>query len=183
MVSAYVSDPDKDIDSVFIYSKDLNILRQLPYNQNNRTYERQFLSIELNVEDAELVTGINLSVIVKDVSGSSFTVGSGAVKRFLSQPMSYISPSNLDTVTSRPTLSWQDYSPGFSFTQIVQVYTNEAEINPVLVWERDDVQIDSTAVQVGTTLPAGNYFWVIWAVDLFSNRIRSNQASFYVKGQ
>lgn len=181
-VRAVISDPDKDIDSVFLTSSELNVRQFIPYNQNTRAYERQFLPLELNVDNAEVITGLNLSIAVRDISGSTFIVGAGSVRRFITNPIGYISPANNDTVGVNPVLTWQDYSPGFTFSQHVQVYSNEAEFNPVLVWERVNMPIDSLGVFVDKTLPTGKYFWVIWAIDNFSDRIRSNPASFFVKG-
>jgi hypothetical protein len=61
----------------------------------------------------------------------------------------------------------------------LEIYTNE--VAPVLIWQEKNIPKDKTAHTVDDVLPAGNYFWVIWAIDTFGNRSRSKPATFIVQ--
>lgn len=179
--NAYVNDADKDIDSVFLYSSKFNFRKNLVYDANSKNYQQQFFASDLNVDNTEAVTGIDFQILVKDLAGNIFQAGKGSIKRFINSPIPPIAPNNpVDTVSSMPELTWGEINAGFPWTQLVQVYSSDLG-NPVLLWERSNIPTDSLSVEVDKTLEPGNYYWVIWCIDNFSDRIRSNPASFVVK--
>ena len=75
-------------------------------------------------------------------------------------------------------LEWRRFTPGFDFTYLLQIYTDE--LDEVLVWQ---TETDSEKIEFlsDANLSPGDYFWVIWAIDEFENRTRSKQASFIIK--
>lgn len=176
-----LSDKDNDIDSVFIVCPSLGIKKQMTYNVTDKKYEKDIPSYDLSVPEIESVVGVSFSVEVTDLAGRHYTFPADDIKRIIRQPIQSTSPANGDTVSSPVRLNWQEYSGLFPYKQLVQVYSNDLDVNPVLVWEKDNFSSDSTAVTVDKTLPSGSYFWVIWCVDQYSDRMRSNPASFNIK--
>jgi hypothetical protein len=175
-----VNDKDNDIDSVIIECGSLNARIALTYNNTSRLYEKTVFPFELNASDIDEVIGLDMNVHVRDVAGIYHTLGAGAIRRIIRNAIQITSPINADTVSNSPTLTWTEYNATFPYKQTIQVYSYEAEINPILVWHKDNIGSEVQSVTVDVTLPSGNYFWVIWCIDNFSNRIRSNPASFFI---
>lgn len=174
-----VADRDNDIDSVYIENSSNNMRYHLIYNLQSKFFERNFNEFDLDIEDFSELIGINFNIIVKDIKGDFFKVGEEKINRVIKNEIILETPLNNDTVSTRPYLRWRRFIPGFKFYYIVEIYNNE--FPPRIVWTKNNISMDSTAVQVDTDLSSGNYFWVIWSVDQFLNRARSKPGSFVVK--
>lgn len=180
-VDAKITDKDNDIDSVFIVCSSLGVKERLIYNVNDKLFKKEIYTYDLNLTDIEQLIGYSFNVIVKDIYGHLFTLGSGSIARVVKDVIQLYSPVNGDTVSSKPTLYWRTPLANYSFSQLVEIYSNDLQTSPVLVWQKSNLDEDTTTVTIDKTLSPGNYFWVVWCVDQFSNRSRSNPASFYVK--
>lgn len=174
-----ISDKDNDIDSVFVTIESLNLKKPLEYNVIKKYYETTLSPTEMNVNDIEMVVGQEFKILVKDIYNDLIAVGSEQITRIIKSEVLFESPKDLEIVSPTPTLKWKRFKPGFTFTYAVEIYTNE--INPQLVWQKDNISSEDISINVDTALPAGNYFWVIWCIDSFMNRSQSKPASFIVE--
>ena len=125
------------------------------------------------------MVGYNIYIEVKDIFSKQFIVGQDILKRVIRQEVMFKSPSGNEITTPSPDLVWEIFNPGFDFEYSLQIYT--AELTPQLVWQKDNLNSDLINYTVDIVLPANEYFWVIWAIDIFGNRTRSKPASFKVE--
>ena len=173
------ADSDYDIDSVYVENSKLNIKSDLQYNVNDRLYEKTFSTFSLSIKSIQQVIGCDFEIKVVDGQSHTITVGKDQVRRVILDDVKYDSPSSYDVVPTTPQLQWHLFNPGFDFTFMIEIFTDE--IIPQKVWEKSGIPADSTNITVDRTLPQGDYFWVIWCVDEFQNRSRSKPASFTVQ--
>jgi hypothetical protein len=173
-----IADRDDDVDSVIISNSYSDFYAELLYNVPMQRYERSFSTFDLNITQLEELIGHTFQMDVRDPFGHRIIVASPNLVRIIRQEILFTSPSGNDSTSGRPTLVWKEYDPGFHHTYQLEVFT--AEITPQLVWQTDGISQDSTEFSVDQDLSTGEYFWVIWAVDEFQNRVRSKPASFRV---
>ncbi|MCX8056486.1 MAG: carboxypeptidase-like regulatory domain-containing protein [Ignavibacteria bacterium] len=179
IVRAKITDKDNDIDSVFIRNNSLKVNLPLEYNLQSKFYEKEFSEFDFGIDDFSELIGIKFDVIVKDLSGHEYQVGSEKLNRIIKEEIILEWPVNYDSTSSKPMLIWRRFVPGFKFTYNVEIYNDE--FPPSVVWSKKNLSMESTSINVDTDLPSGNYFWVLWCVDQFLNRARSRPASFRVK--
>lgn len=179
----YVSDTDDDIDTVRIACPRLNIYKTL--NKINANYfEGRFSDFDLELTSFDDVIGKDFSIITVDRAGKTNQVGTSKVIRVINTEITTITPKNSDTLTTNvPLLNWTRFSPGFSFSYTVEIYTDETE--PVLQWRKENLSSEEISIKVDTPLtvsPANNnFFWVIWCIDEYKNRSRSKPAGFTIE--
>ncbi|MHC1739373.1 MAG: carboxypeptidase-like regulatory domain-containing protein [Ignavibacteriaceae bacterium] len=181
VVKAKITDSDKDLDSMIVSCDAVGFTEYLSYNTNDKYYSKETYLYDMPVSDLEEMIGKEIKIFAKESNGDKNVVGSGSLKRVITEAIDYIRPANYDTVSAKPLLEWYDYEAGYSFSQNIEVYSYELDFSNVLVWQRINLPSDSLSVTIDKDLPDGNYFWVIYCIDEFSNRIRSNPASFYIK--
>src|SRR3989304_7071043 len=179
-ILAKVSDRDNDIDSVIVSNDHLRLNKKLDYNISQNFFQMTLYTNDLNISDLEEVIGLDFNIIVYDRFKNIYNVGSGKVTRVIKTQVLVQSPANSDIVNSNPTLTWQKFKPGYPFTYIVEVYTNDFA-NSQLVLGQKGVSPDSISYFVKNALQPGDYYWVLWVIDQFQNRARSKPATFTVK--
>jgi hypothetical protein len=179
VINAKISDKDNDVDSVFIFNPELGLKKSMDYNVNKKSYETTLYPFEMNISDIEMIVGYSFKILVKDINQNIIEVGSDEVKRIIKSEVIFESPKDLEIVSSLPTLKWRRFLPGFSFSYLVEIYTNET--NAQLLWRKENISSDDITVNVDSPLQAGNYFWVVWCMDSFNNKSRSKPASFVVE--
>ena len=177
-IRARISDIDgvNDIDSVYVQNTFLNFFKILTYNVNTHFYETKITLSELTLFSIDEIIGKNFEIIVKDLKGRFFTAGSSNIKRIIKQEIEIILPANNQSVSSPFTLSWRRFLPGFTFKYLIQISTDTTP--PEILWQVENVSPDSISFTIDQTLPQGEYFWTIWAIDEFKNRTRSKPATF-----
>lgn len=178
-IHAGISDSENDVDSVFVNASQLNFNKKLDYNPSTHSYQNLFSQTDLGLQSMDEGIGKVFNIIVKDKQKRIFNIGSSTIKRIIKQEVLPETPSNKQIVGSIPTLRWTRFLPGFNFRYMVQIYTDE--VAPQLVWQKNNISKDDIQVLSGTTLPAGDYFWVIWCIDDFQDRTLSKPASFVVQ--
>lgn len=180
-IEAKVSDEENDIDSVFIQCSPINVYIPLDYNISTKSFQRELNTAELNVSYIDEVIGRNFDIVVKDVNGKKFTLGPAQLKRVISQQfdMKYSSPILGTVVGSQPTLRWQNINLEYNYRYYIEIYTDE--IPATLVWRSNRFSKDLISFNVNTTLPKGDYFWIIWCEDDFRNRASAKPATFKVQ--
>ncbi|MGA9115500.1 MAG: carboxypeptidase-like regulatory domain-containing protein [Bacteroidota bacterium] len=178
-VDVTVSDDD-DIDSVWISQAHLSLRASLERISSSR-FQGRFADYDLGLSSLEELIGRPVMITAADRAGRSSAVGSGFVLRVIREEIEPLSPRNQDTVvTASVELRWRRFEPGFRFSYLVEVYTDEPE--PVQVWSRGGISSTEISVVVdppiGVPAPENRYFWVVWCIDDFQNRSRSKPASF-----
>lgn len=172
-VQASVADKDDPIDTVFVNCSAINFNKSLTYNTTTKYYEveQNYGTINLNA-----ALGKDFNVTVKE-SGTTYDVGKIKLTRVIDKEILQNSPVGT-SVNSTPTLVWTRFLPGFSFKYRVEIWTDETPAE--LYWSRDNVSESEIQITPEVTLPAGEYFWVIWCIDEYGNQTRSKEGSFVV---
>ncbi len=178
-IKAGISDAENDVDSVFVQCAELNINKKLPLNSTSGYYENKFSPGDLNLSFLDEGIGKDFKIIVKDKSKKNFNVGFSAIKRVIRKEIVFRSPANLDVVEKPTKFIWNRFLPGFNFKYMFEIYKNT--LPAVLVKQWVDISKDVVEFTPTIELSPGEYFWVIWCVDDFQNRVRSLPASFVVQ--
>jgi hypothetical protein len=177
-INIQITDRDEDIDSVFISNPYSDFYTYLFYNSLTQSYEKSLSNSDMNIDQLEEILGHPFDVTVTDRFEHKISIAQLNLVRVIREEIFFKSPSGNETTSSRPTLSWQKYTPGFQHYYMLEIYT--AEITPQLVWQKNNISQNLTEYTLNQDLNPGEYFWVIWAIDEFQNRIRSKPASFRV---
>ncbi len=178
-VQAKITDNENDIDTVFVVNYSLGFKKRLVFNPDNGYFENTFRTTDLKVSSLEDVIGFDFIILVKDKFAREFNVGKSNIKRIINQEISIESPVNKAETGASPTFKWKPFTPGFKFRFKIQVYTDE--FSPILVWEKDNISKDATEQICETSLPAGDYYWIIWCSDDYNNNSISKPGTFTVK--
>jgi hypothetical protein len=92
-----------------------------------------------------------------------------------------LSPAADSGIVSQPViLEWFRQQPGYKFNYMIELYTYGVGFEE-LFFRKEQVSSDSISYQVSQTLPEGQYYWVIWIVDQFLNRVQSRPATFRIQ--
>ena len=179
---------DEDIDTVFVENDELNLRRALSYNVADRAYQTRMTIKDLNLTDLEQAIGLDFNVIVQEnvivrenISIKETTIGSGKVTRVIKIDMKDgLSPDEDETVISQPViLRWFRQQPGYNFHYMIELYTYGIGFEE-LFFREEHISQDSISFQIPQTLPEGRYYWVIWIIDQFLNRVQSSPANFQI---
>jgi hypothetical protein len=172
-----ISDSDNDIDSVFVKNEMLDFTGGLVLQ--GKVYQASFSTSELNVTDLEEIVGYNFDVYVIDNSKRSYLVGSNKIVRVIKNGPDPVYPIN-DTTLSIPfTLNWSQFNAGYPYNYKVEIY-NAANTEPF--YSQDNIPSAQTSVNVDTTaIISGDYLWVVYIVDKFSDSYKSQPGKFHIK--
>ena len=180
-IEAVITDPDNDIDTIYVENPDLSFKNFLLFDPNLHMYKRIFSMSDLGITDAEAVIGHEFKIIDKDIYHHRIFLDKMSIKRIIKEQVNLISPGSNDVVSSQPTLNWEPFIPGYSLTYDIEIY-NTDNLEAELKWRKQGVSQSTSVLKVDKTLSASpNYFWVIWCVDEFNNRSRSRPKSFEVE--
>jgi hypothetical protein len=174
-----IIDQDNDTDSVLAVNNMIATRHTLAYNTNNKWYEKNLRLADLQIIKTEEIIGHPFNILVVDIFDRTITIGAIDIQRVMREEVIIISPSNNEVVPPQPVLNWEKYSVGFNFTLHLQIFTSD--LNPQLVWEKNQLAAETVSCTVAQVLPADEYFWVIWAIDEFGNRTCSRPAGFKVE--
>ena len=175
VINAKITDRDNDIDSVFVVNQEISLRKFLDFDPNKKNYTKILKLFDLQVDNLEKIIGHNFMIHVKDSQGDEVVIGQNNVKRIIHDEILFESPANGQLVPEMPVLQWRPFRPGFAFSFAIEVFTIEETI-----FSKENISSDALSYTLEMTLPAGDYFWVIWGIDAFQNRSRSKPASFSV---
>jgi len=170
-----ISDNDNDTDTVFVTNPTLGFSSPMDFNAATKFFLKSLSLSDLGIESLNEIIGRDFEILVKDNSGRLFNLGGTNIKRIINEEIQIISPINNDTLTYLPFLNWKRFLPGFQFTYLAQIYTND--IIPELVWQKT-FSSEEIQYQIDSHIENGDYFWVIWCIDEFYNQSKSKPASF-----
>jgi hypothetical protein len=179
-VKAWITDLDGDIDSVYVHNESLNLKKPL----SEITLETTLTENELGVEDIEETIGLDFSIITKDRFDNEFAIGESRITRVIKNEVSGMHPStdSIISFSSQPVvLRWNRFEAGYDFNYLIEVYSYTFSSSQRL-HVMPGISSDSTRYTLPQNLSIGeNYFWVIWVIDKFQNRSRSEQATFRIR--
>ena len=179
-ITAKISDPDKDIDSVYVSNSFLNLNSGLEYNLTEKVYQTTLNIDSLGIPDLEQTIGLDFQINAIDLFGNTHVVGSSQVTRVIKNEVQLSQPAGNATVDSLPVFRWQKFIAGYTYHYMLEAYTNELA-NAQLVFRVDNLPPDSLSYSTKKSLSPRDYYWVVWAVDRFRNRSRSKPLVFIVK--
>jgi hypothetical protein len=180
-IEAVITDPDNDIDTIYVENPDLNFKNYLLFDPNLQMYKRTFSMSDLGIINAEAIIGHEFNIIDKDSYDHRIFLDKMSIKRIIKEQINLISPGSNDVVSSQPTLNWEPLTPGFSLTYDIEIY-NTDNLEAELKWRKQGISQGTSSIIVDKNLSASpNYFWVIWCIDEFNNRSRSRPKSFEVE--
>jgi hypothetical protein len=175
-VQAKIIDLEGDVNLVRVRCDALGFNQQLVYNPSTGFYENNFDFGQTNISAG---LGKDFIVTARDNNNYTYTIGTARLTRVIDKEVVPKEPINSSVVGSSPTMVWERFSPGYNFNYRVEIYT--ATIPSELFWSKSNISSDDVRLVPDVTLPAGDYYWVIWCVDEFNNQSRSKEASFIVK--
>ena len=179
-IIAKISDPDNDIDSVYVSNSFLNLSNGLEYNLTDKVYQTTLSIDSLGISDLEQTIGLDFQINVIDFFKKVHNIGSGKVTRVIKNEVQLSSPAGGSTVDTLPSFSWQKFDAGYTYTYMIEVYTNNLA-NAQLVFRVENLPSDSISYTTKKPIAQGEYYWVVWAVDRFKNSSRSKPLIFKVK--
>ena len=180
-IQAIIHDEDgqSDIDTVFLKCDDLDFSIKLTGGAQNIYQSSSLTAADLNLSSIDGAVGKLFEVYVEDKSGITYKVGSSNIKRIIKQVISVESPANRVVTTSKPTLRWGRFKPGFNFTYSLAIKTDEVISN--VVWTKSGISSEDVETIVDKELPAGDYYWIVTCVDEFNDQATSSPGSFTVQ--
>jgi hypothetical protein len=179
-IIAQISDPDKDIDSVYVSNSLLKFNNGLEYNLTDKVYQATLSVDSLGISDLEQTIGSDFQINVIDIFKVTHYIGSGKVTRVIKNEVQLLIPDGSTTVDSIPVFNWQKFNAGYTFNYMLEVYTNDLA-NAQLVFRVENLPSDTLSYVTKKPLATGEYYWVVWAVDRFRNRSRSKPLVFKVQ--
>lgn len=174
-IDAQIIDEENDVDSVFIMNDELQFTGNLN-NVSSTQFQQEFTPAQMKLSSVDDIIGKEFYVIAKDANGKTFNIAQLSVKRIIKELVETIFPSNNETVSDSLILNWKRFTPGYSFTYSLSIFTNT--VGPDLVWSTSDISSDEIFYEVADNINPGEYFWVVSVIDEFGNRARSRPASF-----
>lgn len=182
-LKADIVDQDNDIDSVFLNNAYFHYSTLLTFNASSKYFEKSHISLaDLQASSGEEIIGRPFQLLVKDRFGHAQNLKAIQILRIIRDEVELKSPAGHDTVSVSPVLRWVPVTPGYPFTYLVEVRTNEAD--PQLVWQKANIAADASSIQVDIQLPLtpiNSYIWAVWIIDNFGNRARSKYKTFLVE--
>jgi hypothetical protein len=182
-VQACIQDADNDIDSVFFDCPKLDFSTSLTYDTIKKLYENKRISMtQLGITSAEELIGYMFDILVKDSFQHQVNIEKVQIQRIIRDEVELKSPAGHEVVSQSPTLRWERITPGYSFTYLVEIHTDE--VDKQLVWQKGSLPSGSSSINVDVLLPKAplnSYIWAVWIIDSFGNRARSKFKSFQVE--
>lgn len=175
-----IRDEDSNIDSVFVTSPDLNLRKTLELFVIDNIYHSTLSRNDLKIQSLEETIGLDFFIIAKDKFNREINVGNQKITRVINSDVTGQIPANQDSVNNQPFfLNWNRVNLGYDFRYMIELY--RYDIGTIQhVFTQDNIPSDSISYQVNRSLSAGNYYWVIWIIDQFQNRVRSKPATFRI---
>lgn len=169
----------EDIVALRLFNEEFSYDKLLETSEAG-VFEQLIHETDLKIDEIDGLIGREFLIYANYENGSSFLLGTQQLTRVISYNLEFISPANNTVVqTGNPILKWNRSDPGFNFHYKIQIFTNE--VSPELVWESGAISSDVISHRVGTSIPNGEYYWVILLVDENQNSLRSKPASFIVE--
>lgn len=180
-VKAWITDLDKDLETVFVSNSALNLKKTLEL-ESDKTYETTLDQGELNISNIEQIIGLDFNILTKDTDNNEFVIGRERITRVIKDEVTGLHPSTDSTVSFQPIVfKWNEFEAGYNFNYMIELYSSPPFSNPQLVHTKTNIPSDSSSYTLSQDFPNGDYYWVIWVIDQFQNRSRSKEATFQIQ--
>lgn len=179
-VNVTATDPDGvgDIDSVLCTLPNGYAIALEPTQQVGK-FETILDEELLGPEGAEGMVGRDLYLQAYDRQAESSEQVVSRLVRVVRDVADTLEPAGLDEVGERPTLKWLCPEPAYPAGLRARVYRVDMGVE-TQAWESDLLPMGTDSTTVGRLLTEGDYYWVVYTIDLFGNRGRSKEAAFTV---
>ncbi len=178
---ADITDQGSTVDSVFASDIESGKLYYLTFDRNSGLYTSVFSILDFpGITSFRDLTGKEFSILIKEKSGHITVRGLASVKRIIEDEPLLTSPVNGQNLNPQAPIEfkWQLFNPGFGHSFIIEIYSDD--INPFLIRRITGIASGVQIYSADINLPAGDYFWVLFAEDKFGNLARSKTASFRI---
>ena len=182
-VTAKVHDPDgpADVASVAVIIPDIGFKDTLSISLVIGTFQKKIEEKDLSTDHIEELIGKPFFIEITDKVGKVCRYGPKYLFRVIDDEPEIISPRGSASVGIQPTLKWKTLQLRFSFTFKVEIYAiSEDQILYPAIYTFSGISSGISEFQLGTTLPAGLYLWVVSIVDNWGDWSRSKPATFQV---
>ncbi len=182
-VMAKVHDPDgpADVSSVTVVIPDIGVRDTLSISVVVGTFQKKIEERDLSINNIEQLMGLPFFVEITDKVGMVCLYGPKYLFRVIDDEPEIVSPCGSAVVGIQPTLKWNSLQLPFLFTFKVEIYAiSEDQILYPAIYTFSGISSEISEFQLGTTLPASLYLWVVSIVDQWGNWSRSKPATFQV---
>ncbi len=179
-ITASVSDRNGqvDIDSVWFAVDSLTF--PMSYSLTEKTFQATLVSHQLPSNNIEWLVGKALTVVARDIHGSTGRSSPFYVSRMIEDEALPVSPQFQDTVLASPLFTWTPPSVRFLYSYTLSVVRQDAG-SETTVWTLDNVGSYLASYRYPSSLEAGSYFWTVAIVDEYGNLSRSKESTFIVR--
>lgn len=176
-IKTKVSELGNTIDSVFLRYSGEHV-KTLDFNISTKFFESTLDTEVTGFSSIDDFIGKEMEIVVTNSLGKETIAGILNIQRVIRSEIEPVSPSPSDEIYLPINFVWNKFTPGFSFSYLLQIYTNEVE--PRLVSQKAFAS-SGESYQYGSFLNSGSYFWVVWCIDEFGNRNRSKPLGFTLR--
>ncbi len=178
-VNARISDRDKDIDSVFLINNNYNFSSNLNYNPSNQIWQKSFSSFEFGVSSFEEIVGKIFKLKIKEKNNHGCEIDAGSLIRVMVTQPHLTSPRADEIIQIPYVFTWEKFPAEYNFSYQIQIYRNE--IPTQLAFDLKGISQDSTSYNLEASLQQGNYYWMLYVIDEYGNKVRSKPVSFKIQ--
>lgn len=177
LIKTKINELGNEIDSVFLRSSD-QYIKTMGFNISTKYFETTVNAQELGFVSLDQIIGNQIELIVTNSNSQETITAIMEIQRVIRSEIEIESPSAQDEVYLPINFTWKKYTPGFQFSYLLQIFTNEIE--PQLISQKAFSSFNDSYL-FGSYLDPGEYFWVLWCIDEFGNRNRSKPQSFTLR--
>lgn len=176
-IKTKINELGNEIDSVFMRCSD-QYVKTLGFNISTKYFETTVNAQELGFASLDEIIGKQIQLLITNSNGFETLAALMEIQRVIRSEIELESPSAQDEVYLPINFTWKKYTPGFQFSYLLQIFTNEIE--PQLISQKA-FSSSNESYLFGSYLDPGEYFWVLWCIDEFGNRNRSKPQSFTLR--
>jgi len=182
-LTARVADPDgaPDIDSVWAEIPCIEYAERLTFDPEEEHFVQPIW--EIPGQSPETLVGQAVSFkVVDNEGGSGLETGSRVMRIIYDLPEPRFPAGGLDTVDIDTTFAWRVFDYGYEVGYHAEIVRVEGGGPAGVVMTFDAAGSADTTFRVTTdSLPEGDYYWTVEAIDRFGNSSRSAEELFHAR--
>lgn len=180
-IEVAADDPDglSDLQSVSLEIPALSFQDTLTAGGNGN-FNGRFVLEDLGISSLQQLVNTPFFFNGEDISGARSGSAEKFISRILEDPPTGVTPVN-DIVTPPFDIEWQYSGSNFSYTFDVAIYQYDFGPDPFIVALRDIPPTTNKVNYTGFLSDSLEYYWVVFVIDEFGNRVRSNDHPFLVR--
>lgn len=185
-IDVEIVDNDGIVDSVFIKNDELGLYQNI-LKQSFTTYYQVFVISKLGLSSIEDVVGKDFELVFIDSHdpNKKIIATKNKISRIIKESNDPISPINQDSVSTSPQFVWKRINRGYKNHFLFEIYTDESN-GGTRIFEQDNISSSDVSLQLSSVIDneingIDQYYWVVWCIDEYNNKVRSKQGTFTVK--